>query len=91
MTSIREIINEKYLVLEKELKKYVDISLFPQNIDTADLCFYISNLFLGIETDADYYTKVCDLIELNGVTISKNNMDTVVKLVVDFVKFFKNL
>ena len=89
--TVGDLLNEKFLTLQTELKKYIDVSLFPTDISTEDVCFYISNLFLGINTDEEYKNKIIELIELNGVNIDKKNVDVVITLVCNFVRWFKTL
>ena len=95
--TVGDLLEEHLLALQNELKPYVNNSIFPEinpnyHHDLADIVFFISSLFVGVETDADYNAKVLELIELNGVTIiDKKNTDIVVKLLVDFVRYFKTL
>ena len=105
MTTKGEILKEKYLALEADLKQYVSVGLLPSldTLDLADVTFLLANMFIGIETDEQYNAKILELIELNGVTIEdkkielngvsidKKNLDIVVKLLTDFLRFFKSL
>lgn len=100
-----DVLKEKYLALEGEIKQYVNVGLLPSldTLDLADVTFLLANMFVGIETDEQYNAKMIELIELNGITIEdkkielngvsidKKNLDIVVKLLTDFIRFFKSL
>ena len=91
--TIGDLLKDRYLALEIELKKYINCDLLPSldTLDLADVCFLLSNTFHGIDTDEQYTSKIHELIEFNRVIIVDNQLDYVVKIVTDFVKYFKSL
>ena len=93
MTTIKELIVEKYLLLETELKQYVTDDIFPSLdcIDVADLVYYITLIFLGVTTDEQYRIKIRELLSTNDIKISDTNIGIIVPLIRDFVKWMKEL
>ena len=93
MTTRKEMIVDKYLLLETELKKYVTDDVFPSldTIDVADLVYYITLIFLGVTTDEQYRIKIRELLTTNDIKISDANIGIIVPLIQDFVKWMKEL
>ena len=93
MTTRKEMIVDKYLLLETELKKYVTDDIFPSldTIDVADLVYYITLIFLGVTTDEQYRIKIRELLTTNDIKISDANIGIIVPLIQDFVKWMKEL
>lgn len=94
MTTTRaSLITEKYGILTNELKNYFDAELFPSldSIDIADLVFFITMNFIGIEQHEDFHEKIIDLITCNGFKITDEQMVKVVPLIRDFVLWLRVL
>ena len=93
MTTRKELIVNKYLLLETELKKYVTDDIFPSldSIDVADLVYYITLIFLGVTTDEQYRIKIRELLITNGIKISDINIGIIIPLIQSFVKWMKAL
>ena len=93
MTTRRELIIQKYCALELELSQYFDSSLFPSlnDVDLADLTFYITATFLGLNDSVSMGEKVKELIVANNVTITDENQVKVVPLVIDFIMWLRVL
>ena len=89
----RELIVQKYSALELELSQYFDSSLFPslRDIDLADMVTYITMIFMGIEIEADYRVKICELITNNEITVSSVVFDKIAPLIIEFVTWLKQL
>ena len=64
MTTRASLITEKYEILTTELKTFFDAELFPSldSIDVADLVYFITMNFIGIENPEDFHEKIKDLI-----------------------------
>ena len=93
MTTRKELIVEKYLLLETELKQYVTDDIFPSldTIDVADLVYYITLIFLGVTTDEQYKIKIRELLITNGIKISDTNIGIIIPLIQSFVEWMKAL
>ena len=93
MTTRKELIVEKYLLLEAELKKYVTDDIFPSLdcIDVADLVYYITLIFLGVTTDEQYRIKIRELLITNGIKISDTHIGIIIPLIQSFVEWMKAL
>ena len=93
MTTRKELIVDKYLLLGTELKKYVTDDIFPSldSIDVADLVYYITLIFLGVTTDEQYIIKIRELLITNGIKISDINIRIIIPLIQSFVEWMKAL
>ena len=97
MTTRKDLIIEKYSILKEEIKKISDEdSLFgiSQDINDdsiADLVFYVTMLFVGVDTETQYENKIKELLELNDISMCEKDESKVIVLVRDFVQWLKNL
>ena len=97
MTTRKELIIEKYSILKEEIMRYTNQdSFFGMSDDisddsVADLVFYTTMLFVGIDTDVQYENKIQELFELNQIDISKENEFKVVEIIREFVQWLKLL
>lgn len=97
MTTRKDLIIEKYSILKEEIKKISnEDSLFgiSQDINDdsiADLVFYVTRLFVGVDTESQYENKIKELLELNDISMCEKDESKVIVLVRDFVQWLKNL
>lgn len=89
----KQLIVQKYTALEKDLKKYIKEDIFPSldSIDLADLVYFITILFMGISTDAQYVVKVKELMDTNNITVSDEVFVIIFPLIKDFVEWLKGI
>ena len=64
MTKRKDLIVEKYCILEKELHKFLDCDTLPdiEDVDICDIVFIITYQFLGIETKEEYKKIIIEMI-----------------------------
>ena len=97
MTTRKDLIIEKYSILKEEIKKISnEDSLFgiSQDINDdsiADLVFYVTMLFVGVDTESQYENKIKELLELIDISMCEKDESKVIVLVRDFVQWLKNL
>jgi len=93
MTTRKELIIKKYLVLEKELKQYFQEGLFPSldDVDVGDLVYLLTMTFLGIDSELDYQNKIKELMSCNGLTLSQPLFDKFCPSVIEFIIWLKAL
>jgi hypothetical protein len=93
MTTKKELILRKYLVLTTELKKHLgeNSNLLPpaDDMDVADLIFFISMFFTG--GGGGYRENIKSLIVANCLKVSDETFETVYPLVIEFIDFVKNM
>ena len=87
----KDLLIEKYSVLETKLKPYLSNELFPslETVDVADLTYYITMIFLGITTHEQFDDKLKELMDTNGVVVSSENYENVLPLVEEFILWFR--
>ena len=93
MTTRKALIIGKYVELEAKLKNHFDSTLFPslEDIDLADLVYYITMIFLGVITDLHFNSKIQELLDTNGVKVSNEVFQIISPLIIDFVKWLRVL
>ena len=93
MTTRKELIIEKYCILEKQLLNFLDADILPDidDVDICDIVFIITFQFLGIETEEQYEKKITEMIKSNNLEVSKENLKSVVPLISSFVQWLKQL
>jgi hypothetical protein len=97
MTTRKELIIEKYTILKEEIKKISnEDSLFGISQDIgddgiADLVFYVTMLFVGVDTEIQYENKIKELLEFKDISMCEKDEAQVIILVRDFVQWLKNL
>ena len=97
MTTRKDLIIEKYSILKEEIKKISnEDSLFgiSQDINDdsiADLVFYVTMLFVGVDSESQYENKIKELLELIDISMCEKDESKVIVLVRDFVQWLKNL
>ena len=93
MSTRKELIIEKYCILEKQLLDFLDADILPDidDVDICDIVFIITFQFLGIETEEQYERKITEMIKSNNLEISKEKISSVVPLISSFVQWLKQL
>ena len=93
MSTRKELIIEKYCILEKQLLDFLDADILPDidDVDICDIVFIITFQFLGIETEEQYERKITEMIKSNNLEISKEKLSSVVPLISSFVQWLKQL
>ena len=92
MPTRKELIVEKYCILEKELLNFLDHDILPdiEDVEVSDIVFIITYQFLGIETNKQYENKIVEMIKLNNLEVSDTNLKSVVPLITSFVQWLNN-
>ena len=86
----KEIIVNKYLEFQNNIKQIVDINIFPtlEEVDVVDLLLFF-NMTFGYTTE--YETIINDLILFNGVKILSEDLLKVMPIITQFIDEFKLL
>ena len=90
MTTRKEIIIDKYLEFQNNIKQIVDVDIFPtlEDLDVVDLLLFF-NMTFGYTTE--YETIINDLILFNGVKILPEDLLKVMPIITQFIDEFKLL
>ena len=86
----KEIIIDKYLEFQNNIKQIVDVDIFPtlEDLDVVDLLLFF-NMTFGYTTE--YESIINDLISFNGVKIQPEQIAKVVPVITTFIDEFKLL
>ena len=93
MSTRKELILEKFTTLEKELKPLFNGNIFPslQEIDLADLVYYITVTFLGIDSESQYNEKIEELMISNNIKTTKEVFGKISPKLIEFISWLKKL
>ena len=93
MTTRKELIVEKFTTLEKELKPLFNGTIFPslEEIDLADLVYYITITFLGIDSEQQYNDKIEELLSSNNIQTTKEVFGKISPKIIEFISWLKKL
>ena len=90
MTTRKEIIIDKYLEFQNNIKQIVDVDIFPtlEDLDVVDLLLFF-NMTFGYTTE--YESIINDLILFNSVKILPEDLSKVMPIITQFIDEFKLL
>jgi hypothetical protein len=93
MTTRRELITTKYNLLGEKMRKYTDEQIFPslEDIDVADLVYFISITFLGAQDDKGCRERLNDIIAAHDIKLTKEAFNGVYPCVKDFLDWLKSI
>ena len=86
----KEIIIDKYLEFQNNIKQIIDVDIFPtlEDLDVVDLLLFF-NMTFGYATE--YESIINDLISFNGVKIQPEELTKVMPVIIQFIDEFKLL
>ena len=89
-TTRKLLIIEKYNELINKLKEYITVDIFPSldDIDIADLVFFVSLNFAGSKNN--YQEALKDLIDCHNIKLDDETFIEVYNVVHPFILWFKN-
>jgi hypothetical protein len=92
-TTRRELITLKYNLLGQKMKKYTDEQIFPslEDVDVADLVYFISITFLGVQDDEGCRERLNDIIETHNIKLTREAFNGVYPCVKDFLDWLKSI
>jgi hypothetical protein len=91
-TTRKELITIKYNELQKELKQFIAVDIFPSldDIDVADLIFYLALTFPGGPND-DYRTQLKNILSCHNLEYSEEDFNKIYSIVNHYIIWFKTL
>ena len=86
----KEIIINKYLEFQNNIKQIVDVNIFPslEDLDVVDLLLFFNMTFAYA---TEYESIINDLILFNGVNIQPEELSKVMPIITKFIDEFKLL
>ena len=93
MTTRKQKLNLKFKELEVFLKLHIMESLFPslEDIDEADLVYYITLSFLGVIDYQQFEKRIIELLEGNRININDLTIQIIIPPIMDFVIWLRTL
>ena len=93
MTTRKELITQKYLELQKDLKEKYEIDgIFPslEDVDISDLIYFFNLKFNSDDVDVRI-TKVQEIASYCNVEIKEENFNEAFTLINEYIDFLKNI
>ncbi len=92
----RDLIKNKYtkfydFLIENHFEK--ELTLFPDlnEIDVADLTYFLTLTFIGISEQEDFRNKINVLAELNGVKLSEEQLKILIPPFQEFMVWMRSI
>ena len=92
-TTRKILIIKKFIELETNIKHHIDANLFPslEDYSTADMIYYITLVFMGVQTEEQYREKIKDLACFQKVVLKDETIDIILPLVIEFVEWLRSV
>ena len=93
MQTRRELIVERYNSLCAQVKLLTPDEFFPslEDIDPADLVYFITLTFLGCTDDLERQVRLREILETHRIQLDNETFAQMYPIVNDFLDFVKNL
>ena len=82
MISKKQLIIRKYLLMVEQLRKILNVDIFPEMYDVVDILFYFQYSFLMVQHPPE---KIEDLLEINNIKLDDNTFGDVSEIILDFI------
>ena len=94
--SRKSLIQNKYTEFYELLKSNnfnEELCLFPDldSVDITDLTYLLTMIFLGINDEDSFHSKIIELAEINGVELSLEKLKFVTPLFMKFMIWLRSL
>ena len=64
---------------------------YIENVYVCDIVFIITYQFMGIDSKDEYEKKIVEMIKLNNLEVSRENLNSIVPSISSFVQWLKQL
>ena len=90
-TTRKFLIIKRFIELETVLKTHIDANLFPslEDYSTADMIYYITLVFMGVQKEEQYKEKIKDLACFQKVVLNDETIEVIIPLVKNFVEWLR--
>ena len=82
MISKKQLIIRKYLLMVEQLRKILNVDIFPEFYDVVDILFYFQYSFMMVQHPPE---KIEDLLEINNIKLDDNTFGDVSEIILDFI------
>ena len=88
MISKKQLIIRKYLLMVEQLRKILNVDIFPEFNNPIDIIFYFQYNFLMVPHPAE---KIEDILILNNIILEDDVFGLVCDIILDFIILLNNL
>ena len=82
MITKKALIIKKYLLMVEQLRKILNVDIFPEMYDVVDILFYFQYSFMMVQHPPE---KIEDLLEINNIKLDDNTFGDVSEIILDFI------
>ena len=82
MTTKKKLIITKYLLMVEQLRKILNLDIFPEFYDVVDILFYFQYNFMMVPHPPE---KIEDLLEINNIKLDDNTFGDVSEIIMEFI------
>ena len=82
MTTKKKLIIRKYLLMVEQLRKILNLDIFPEFYDVVDILFYFQYNFMMVPHPPE---KIEDLLEINNIKLDDNTFGDVSEIIMEFI------
>ena len=82
MVTKKKLIIEKYLLMVEQLRKILNVDIFPEFNDVVDILFYFQYNFMMVQHPPE---KIEDLLEINNIKLDDNTFGDVSEIILEFI------
>ena len=88
MISKKQLIIRKYLLMVEQLRKILNVDIFPEFYDVVDILFYFQNSFLMVQHPPE---KIEDLLEINNTKLDDNTFEDVSEIIMELIVLLQTI
>ena len=82
MTTKKQLIIKKYLLMVEQLRKILNLDIFPEFYDVVDILCYFQYNFMMVPHPPE---KIEDLLEINNIKLDDNTFGDVSEIIMEFI------
>ena len=88
MISKKQLIIRKYLLMVEQLRKILNVDIFPEFTDVVDILFYFQYSFLMVQHPPE---KIEDLLEINNYKLDDNAFGDVSEIIMELILLLQTI
>ena len=88
MVTKKKLIIEKYLLMVEQLRKILNVDIFPEFNDVVDILFYFQYNCMMVQHPSE---KIEDLLLIHNIVLDDERFGKVCDIIIDFLKLISRL
>ena len=88
MITKKQLIIRKYLLMVEQLRKILNVDIFPEFTDVVDILFYFQYSFMMCSHPPE---KIEDLLLIHNIVLDDETFGKVCEIIFDFIKLINRI